>query len=211
MRFANTRARKNGNAAHTCTGARLQGTGRPTLPPMAESMREPLKIGPRLSASTISREPCPYYSESSISTHPGPPQTLRIPRENGPGGRGLGMWGPSAPSLSCLAFRCVSETQDPPPVSTYKLATPARGGGGLPLPAAAAAAPLKSCDNQGNADRRGRILDLKERKERFACTRGRAHRGKAPRAAHPFVFSRGRANPSKSNDSRAPAKEESAQ
>ena len=26
-----------------------------------------------------------------------------------------------------------------------------------------------------------RILDLKERKERFACTRGRAHRGKAPR------------------------------
>ena len=37
---------------------------------------------------------------------------LRIPRENGPGGRGLGNWAGSAPSLFCLVFRCVSEPQE---------------------------------------------------------------------------------------------------
>ena len=41
--------------------------------------------------------------------------------------------------------------------------------------------------------------------------RGRPPRGKAPRAAYPFVFSRGRAKPSKGIDFRAPAKGKSAQ
>ena len=69
-------------------------------------------------------------------------KTLRIPRENGPGGRGLWKWDDSAPSLSCLVFQCVSGPQDPL-TYIYPQArhTPARGGGGLPLPAAAAAAP----------------------------------------------------------------------
>ena len=39
-------------------------------------------------------------------------KTLRIPRENGPGGRGLGPWPSSAPSLSCLVIRCISKPQD---------------------------------------------------------------------------------------------------
>ena len=48
LRFASTRARKNENAAHTWTGARFQGTGKPILPSMAESMNGPLKIVPSL-------------------------------------------------------------------------------------------------------------------------------------------------------------------
>ena len=40
-------------------------------------------------------------------------KTFRIPRENGPGGRGLGQWGPSAPSLSYLVIHCISKPQDP--------------------------------------------------------------------------------------------------
>ena len=138
-------------------------------------------------------------------------KTLRIPRENGPGGRGLGPWLPSAPSLSCLVICCVSKPQDPL-TYIYVHARHAGPRGRRTSPACGSCRrPLQSCDNQGNADRRGRILDLKERKERFACTRGRAHRGKAPSAAYPFVFSRGMANPSKSIDFLTPAKEKSAQ
>ena len=41
-------------------------------------------------------------------------------------------------------------------------------------------------------------------KERFACTRGRAHRAKAQNASFSSLFSSGRANQGKINDFRAP-------
>ena len=67
---------------------------------------------------------------------PGPP-IFAIPLERGgPGGRGLCTCAPPAPCPSCLVDDAALD-----PISTHKLTTPAHGGGGLPLPAAAAAAP----------------------------------------------------------------------
>ena len=138
-------------------------------------------------------------------------KTLRIPLKTAPGAGGRDAPAPTSPLPELYRFRCVSKPQETL-THIYPQARHAGPRGRRTSPACGSCRrPRKSCDNQGNADRRGRILDLKERKERFACTRGRAHRGKAPSAAYPFVFSRGRANPSKSIDSRAPAKEKSAQ
>ena len=60
--------------------------------------------------------------------------------EGGPGGCGSVVDPPPASSVSFSAVFRKKQSIDT--VSTYTLSTPARGGGGLPLPAAAAAAPF---------------------------------------------------------------------
>ena len=68
-------------------------------------------------------------------------KTLRIPRENGPGGRGLCNWENQPPPSPVSLFTVFQSHRKHLHISTHKLGTPARGGGGLPLPAEAAAAP----------------------------------------------------------------------
>ena len=79
-----------------------------------------------------------------------------IPLERrGPGGRGLGSVDSSSPRPLVSFMTTLKEPRALDPSSTHKLATPAHGGGGLPLPAAASAAPLRSCKNQGSAQSDG--------------------------------------------------------
>ena len=76
-------------------------------------------------------------------------KTLRIPRENGPGGRGLGPWHPSAPSLSCLVICCISKPQDPL-TYLYLQARHAGPRGRRTSPACGSCRrPLKKGNNQG--------------------------------------------------------------
>ena len=82
-------------------------------------------------------------------------KTLRIPRENGPGGRGLGNWAGSAPSLSCLAFRCVSEPQETL-TYIYPAARHAGPRGRRTSPACGSCRrPLKSNEKQGIEESNG--------------------------------------------------------
>ena len=76
LRFANTRARKNENAAHTWTGAQFQGTGKPILPAMAESMRGPLKIVPSLKRQHHFTRTMPILKREHHFQHPPAPSFL---------------------------------------------------------------------------------------------------------------------------------------
>ena len=78
---------------------------------------------------------------ASSHTHPDPPfsSTCLAKAGRGPGGWGSGIDPPPASSVSFSAVFRKKQSIDT--VSPYPLSPPARGGGGLPLPAAAAAAP----------------------------------------------------------------------
>ena len=63
---------------------------------------------------------------------------------------------PQPPPSPVSLFTVFQSHRTRSPISTHMLATPARGGGGLPLPAAAAAAPEKSASAKGERYREER-------------------------------------------------------
>ena len=83
------------------------------------------------------------------SSSPPNPHLDRAGSSGAPGAGGLGHCTTSAPSLFCLVFAVFQRHRKHSHIANHPLATPARGGGGLPLPAAAAAAPFFKNKNQG--------------------------------------------------------------
>ena len=103
MRVASTRARKNGNAAHTYTGARFQGTGRRIWPPMAESRRGPLKIMPSPKRQHHFTRTMPIPQREPHFHTPRTPHFRHMSRESAPGAGGLVTGTRSAPCLLLLS------------------------------------------------------------------------------------------------------------
>ena len=172
LRLASTRARKSGNAAHTCTGARIQGTGKPILPPMAESMRGPLKIVPSPKRQHHFTRTMPIPQREPHFHTPRTPHFRHMSRESAPGAGGLETGHRPAPCLS-LAFSTPQAIKRIKPTTDPRRAP---GGGGLPLPAAAAAAPGKYMKTKGSKTKRRKY----EREERARKTK-REQRGERER------------------------------
>ena len=80
-------------------------------------------------------------SETLLFVPSGPTVFLETSRKSGPGAGGWGSGMPQPPASLSRFTMYFTAKQSIDNVSTYPLATPARGGGGLPLPAAASAAP----------------------------------------------------------------------
>ena len=87
--------------------------------------------------------PDPSPRARGYPPHPDHPHFRHKVRESAPfaGGWARGLDHPPPSPVSFFAVFATKAHTDT--ISTYKLSSPARGGGGLPLPAAAAAAPFK--------------------------------------------------------------------
>ena len=78
---------------------------------------------------------------ASPHTHPDPSIFVDMSRKSGPGAGGLGIWYGSPPCLFCLVFYCISREHRALILPLPERSPRRPGGGGLPQPAAAAAAP----------------------------------------------------------------------
>ena len=73
---------------------------------------------------------------------PQTPHSAREVSQKRARGAGAGLLGSPSPRPLCLVYGVLTEPEPLAPYQTNKLTTPRQGGGGLPLPAAAAAAPF---------------------------------------------------------------------
>ena len=108
--LAQARAPFHESGAHTAAGARFQGTGRPILPPMAESMRGPLKIVPSPKRQHHFTRTMPIPQREPHFHTPRTPHFRHMSRESAPGAGGLATGSAPAPCLF-LAFSTPQATK----------------------------------------------------------------------------------------------------
>ena len=161
------------------------------MPPMAESMRGPLKIMPWPRRQHHFTRTMPILQREP---HFHTPRTLHFCHTSRAGRRGaggLGTWGPHSPLPLLSLSRCVAQTQDSLS-RLYPHAHHAGPGGRRTSACGSCRRPLKYCENQGIEEsngakkesqraktRVGRIHDSKEEKLRLASTRARKNENTA--------------------------------
>ena len=142
---------KSGNAAHTYTGARIQGTGKPILPPMAESMRGPLKIVPSPKRQHHFTRTMPIPQREPHFHTPRTPHFRHMSRESAPGAGGLGSGVDPAPCLLLALFTSQARKSK----QTNHCTTPRPGGRRTSPACGSCRRPLKKCENQGIEESNG--------------------------------------------------------
>ena len=122
---------------------------------MAESMRGPPKIMPSLKRQHHFTRTMPIQQREPHFHTPRTPHSCHTSRAKRPRGPGAVDMYPPAPSLSCLVFRCVSETQEFT-TCLYPHARHAGPRGRRTSPACGSCRrPLKKCENQGTEESNG--------------------------------------------------------
>ena len=98
-------AKKRERCPHTHESTLSQGTGKPILPPMAESMRGPLKIVPSLKRQHHFTRTMPIPQRAPHFHTPRTPHFRHMSRESAPfaGGWGIGMDHPPPSPVSFFA------------------------------------------------------------------------------------------------------------